>query len=374
MQHLDDGTIHARLDGALGADDAQRIDAHVSACGACADRVAEARGLIAASSRILMALDDVPAGVVPPAQARTAAAVQAASPAFAVAPPAARDAAPPARWWGMRYSRLAAALAFVAAGTFLLARGANRREAGSAGGPQRLTEPARAARESTAPRNEPMAAAPGAAGAAPRPEAPPAPAPAAALGGARPPAAPAPSLEPQVKSFAREERQQAASAKKSATDVNVAVAADAIQTADSASRAAEARSSSALARRIAEGKAVQLSEVVVTGQPGGAQSSPRLVSVDSVQRGPVMARRQTYRVGNGALVVLEVTPPAAMPNDSTRAAPAPASAGSPAVGGSSGAAIHVIRWRGADGTGYVLSGPVDETVLQRVRAALGNKP
>ena len=129
MQHLDDGTIHARLDGALGADDAQGIDAHVSACGACADRVAEARGLIAASSRILMALDDVPAGVVPPAQARTAAAVQAASPAFAVAPPAARHAAPPARWWGMRYSRLAAALAFVAAGTFLVARGANRREA-----------------------------------------------------------------------------------------------------------------------------------------------------------------------------------------------------------------------------------------------------
>ena len=82
MQHLDDGTIHARLDGALGADDAQGIDAHVSACGACADRVAEARGLIAASSRILMALDDVPADVVP-ARERTAAAVQAASPAFA---------------------------------------------------------------------------------------------------------------------------------------------------------------------------------------------------------------------------------------------------------------------------------------------------
>src|SRR6185437_1533065 len=47
-------------------------------------------------------------------------------------------------------------------------------------------------------------------------------------------------LEPQVKSFAREERQTAASAKKSATDMNVAIAADAIKTADSASRAAEA--------------------------------------------------------------------------------------------------------------------------------------
>ena len=156
--------------------------------------------------------------------------------------------------------------------------------------------------------------------------------------------------------------------------MNVAVAADAITTADSARRAAQAQSSSALARRFGEGKALQLSELVVTGQPGGALSSPRLVSVDSVQRGPVMVRRRTYAAGNGALVVLEVTPPAAMPNGSTRAAPAPASADSPAGGDSSGAAIHAIRWRGADGTGYVLSGPVDDSVLQRVRAALGNKP
>jgi hypothetical protein len=60
MQHLDEGTIHAWLDGALSADDAARAGAHVATCRACADAVAEARGLIAASSRILTALDAVP--------------------------------------------------------------------------------------------------------------------------------------------------------------------------------------------------------------------------------------------------------------------------------------------------------------------------
>jgi hypothetical protein len=60
MQHLDEGTIHAWLDDALGAEDAARAAAHVAACRSCADAVAEARGLIAASSRILTALDAVP--------------------------------------------------------------------------------------------------------------------------------------------------------------------------------------------------------------------------------------------------------------------------------------------------------------------------
>jgi hypothetical protein len=60
MRHLDEGTIHAWLDGALNSDEAARAEAHVASCSVCADAVAEARGLIAASSRILLALDDVP--------------------------------------------------------------------------------------------------------------------------------------------------------------------------------------------------------------------------------------------------------------------------------------------------------------------------
>ena len=65
MQHLDEGTIHSWLDGALSADESARADAHVKECRQCAAAVAEARGFIAASSRILTALDNAPRGVIP---------------------------------------------------------------------------------------------------------------------------------------------------------------------------------------------------------------------------------------------------------------------------------------------------------------------
>ena len=65
MPHLDEGTIHAWLDGALPPDEAQAVEAHVAECAECAAGVAEARGLIAASSRILSSLDAVPGGVIP---------------------------------------------------------------------------------------------------------------------------------------------------------------------------------------------------------------------------------------------------------------------------------------------------------------------
>lgn len=65
MQHPDEGTIHAWLDGALGAEDARAFEAHVAGCPGCAAAVTEARGLLAASSRILSALDLVPGGVLP---------------------------------------------------------------------------------------------------------------------------------------------------------------------------------------------------------------------------------------------------------------------------------------------------------------------
>jgi hypothetical protein len=65
MQHLDEGTIHSWLDGALSSADAARAEAHVAECPQCAAAVAEARGFIAASSRILTALDNAPRGVIP---------------------------------------------------------------------------------------------------------------------------------------------------------------------------------------------------------------------------------------------------------------------------------------------------------------------
>lgn len=68
MQHPDEGTIHAWIDGALDADSARELEAHVATCAECARVVAEARGLVAASSRILTALDNVPGDVIPGAR------------------------------------------------------------------------------------------------------------------------------------------------------------------------------------------------------------------------------------------------------------------------------------------------------------------
>jgi len=97
MQHLDEGIIHAWLDSALTPDEATRVEAHVNECPQCQVAVAEARGFIAASSRILTALDDAPRGVIP--------------------------ASPPKRHVQPWVWRVAATVVVVATGTILLARG-----------------------------------------------------------------------------------------------------------------------------------------------------------------------------------------------------------------------------------------------------------
>jgi anti-sigma factor RsiW len=65
MQHLDEGTIHTWLDGELPPSEREAVEAHIASCAQCAAAVAEARGFVAASSRILTALDSVPGGVLP---------------------------------------------------------------------------------------------------------------------------------------------------------------------------------------------------------------------------------------------------------------------------------------------------------------------
>lgn len=72
MRHPEEGVIHAWLDGELSADDAAALETHVSTCSECAASVAEARGLMAASSRIVSALDIVPGDVIPATPRRRA--------------------------------------------------------------------------------------------------------------------------------------------------------------------------------------------------------------------------------------------------------------------------------------------------------------
>jgi anti-sigma factor RsiW len=75
--HPDEGTIHAWLDGALSADDATALEVHVAACVTCAERVAEARGLIAGASRVVSELDEAPVPIL-----RAAGRAEAPAPSF----------------------------------------------------------------------------------------------------------------------------------------------------------------------------------------------------------------------------------------------------------------------------------------------------
>ncbi len=68
-QHLDDGTIHALLDGELTTDQAEALHEHVQFCPACADRLTEERLIQSEAERMIAELDapvSAPARAVPP--------------------------------------------------------------------------------------------------------------------------------------------------------------------------------------------------------------------------------------------------------------------------------------------------------------------
>lgn len=127
--HVDEGTIHTWLDGAFEDDASATVEQHVASCAECGAAVAEARGFIAGASRMVRALDVVPADVVPAADvARTASRIIAAADAARVVGEravsdgrgAARDVSPPPRarrtWSAQRSFSAAAALLLMAGG------------------------------------------------------------------------------------------------------------------------------------------------------------------------------------------------------------------------------------------------------------------
>lgn len=108
MLHPDEGTVHAWLDGQLSAEAGAELERHIATCSECAAAVAEARGLVAASSRILSALDAVPSGVIPERPA----------PVFVASPKVVRKR----RFYDMPATRAAAAVLVVGAGAFGITR------------------------------------------------------------------------------------------------------------------------------------------------------------------------------------------------------------------------------------------------------------
>lgn len=120
MQHPDEGTIHAWLDGALPPAEAAALEAHVASCAECSAAVAEARGMLAGASRILSALDDVPGGVIP---------VPAPADATRVAPGRGSAAeVRPSRFRAARW-QVAAGLMVAIAGSWLVMRNDGARDA-----------------------------------------------------------------------------------------------------------------------------------------------------------------------------------------------------------------------------------------------------
>lgn len=115
LDHVDEGTIHAWLDEALPPDESHAIEAHVAACESCAASVAEARGLMAAASRVLSALDDIPAGVIP--GSRDESGTPRDQLALLRARHASEKTAARRRWWRNGQLVAAASVAFVALGT-----------------------------------------------------------------------------------------------------------------------------------------------------------------------------------------------------------------------------------------------------------------
>jgi putative zinc finger protein len=82
MSHVDDGTLHAYLDGELSPPEAQAVEAHVAQCPACRTRLEEERALIARAGELL---------------------ARAAPPDRELPPFRPGDVNPPARlWWQVR--------------------------------------------------------------------------------------------------------------------------------------------------------------------------------------------------------------------------------------------------------------------------------
>ncbi len=67
MSHVDDGTLHAYLDGELTPVESERLDAHLAACLACRARLEEERALIERASKLLSrAVPPTPERAAPP--------------------------------------------------------------------------------------------------------------------------------------------------------------------------------------------------------------------------------------------------------------------------------------------------------------------
>ena len=82
MSHLDEGTLHALLDGELGSTELMEIEAHLDSCAACGSRLRSAREFLGEADRLVESVQfgRAPAAASPAAASQAAYKPQAASP------------------------------------------------------------------------------------------------------------------------------------------------------------------------------------------------------------------------------------------------------------------------------------------------------
>ena len=406
MQHLDEGTIHAWLDHALSDADAKDVEAHVASCPACAALVGEARGLVAAASRIVSALDNVPAAVIPTAAAHEGAV------------PLAQHRGEPAaggrrRWSTATVARIAAVIVVAGSGAVLIGRRgftphndvatstevaraepADRAQAPTP--PEGLQATPQASPQATPQSPPPARQMPSAIAAAP---AAPAGAP-AALAKKAPPSdrvADASALNAKTEAEQRDAAaatRQEALAQKSELSVAQAPAArtdslsrekaKALPASEPTAPSADARPSPATPGAMG-GAAVSARGVAPAAQSNmlrraspAAATGSTLTLVDSATLSDAhgIARRRVYEVRPGVRVVLDAAPssgdrkaadqPVAVAATDSALRDSALRAGAPV--------LNVIRWSDSTGTRYTLSGPLSVAELEQLKARVAATP
>lgn len=327
MQHPDEGTIHAWIDGELSRDEATALEMHLAECAECSASAAEARGLVAASSRIVSALDIVPGGVIPAARAKRQ------------------------PWYASTQLRAAAAIAIVAGASMLVMR--DQKEA-TMDSVRAVTAPAPATAEADMP------VAQSAASSAPTANA----AAGAAKDASKEKAAPTQSRERRENQTARKVAESPPPAEVAASappPPAMAIAAP-LARSDEAASAKTGKAERDSAQRMFN---AQLSDVVVTGV--ATESAPALKELRSDSSTAV--RQTTYEAWPGIEVVLTDAAPVAQRRSVAAGSGAAASTVAPRAA-LKAAKVNSISWTDKRGHTMTLSGPVSRQQLESIRKLL----
>jgi hypothetical protein len=97
MSHLDEGTLHAMLDGELEANDVAEIQAHLASCSSCGLRLREVREFLDEADRLIASVEMDGAAAAPMRRVAPIEATPEAAPEGGSEPPARPDVAAPRR-------------------------------------------------------------------------------------------------------------------------------------------------------------------------------------------------------------------------------------------------------------------------------------